>query len=137
MGDYMSDQYVDALKHFDKLFALWSPDQETEIKPGSCGYFDSEGEWNAIADLCNPADAEKFHYGPALPKPKEKPLGKWDPVCSKNMKWSRVVLDAPVKYASRPHVPGPKLLIIIIITSIELERLADLVIRFATPDYHS
>lgn len=93
-----SDKYVEALSHFHQLFALWSPEPSSRVKPGCCGYFDSQGDWNSIVDLNNKDKASKYDFDRSLPEPTPKGHGKWQPVCSKNIKWSRAALDAPIKY---------------------------------------
>lgn len=93
----LAEQYVDALKHIDGMYALWAPKLSNVLKPGCCGYFDEQGQWNPIVYLCNQEEAEKYNFTTALPEPEEDALGKWDPACSENVKWKRVALQAPVK----------------------------------------
>ncbi|KAK3984507.1 hypothetical protein QBC44DRAFT_336888 [Cladorrhinum sp. PSN332] len=93
----VAEQYVEALKHIDSMYALWGPKPNTALKPGCCGYFDAQGSWNPIVDLGKQDEASRFGFATVLPTLEEESLGKWEPACSENVAWKRVALAAPVK----------------------------------------
>jgi hypothetical protein len=92
------NQYVKAMKYFNNLFALWSPEQTTRIKPADCGYFDLQGDWHSIVDLSTIQQwDENLSVTPPIPELKKKSLGRWQPICSQGVKWARSALLVPIK----------------------------------------
>ncbi|OCL06467.1 hypothetical protein AOQ84DRAFT_355460 [Glonium stellatum] len=92
------NQYVKAMKHFNKLFALWSPEQTTQIKPADCGYFDPQGDWHSVVDLRAIQAWDESPTAPSpIPEAKRKSLGRWQPVCSEGVRWTRSALQVPIK----------------------------------------
>jgi hypothetical protein len=39
------------------MYALWNPKLSKVLKPGCCGYFDAQGNWNPIVNLCHEDEA--------------------------------------------------------------------------------
>ncbi|KAK3394999.1 hypothetical protein B0H63DRAFT_518065 [Podospora didyma] len=94
----LSEQYADALKHIDGMYALWSPKLSTCLKPGCCGYFDAQGHWNQIVDLGKQDEAcKRYHFTSVLPESEEDGLGKWDPACSENIKLPQLGVELKMK----------------------------------------
>jgi hypothetical protein len=92
-------QYVQAMKGIYNMFALWSPEQPLSFKPGVCGYFDAQGDWNSIVDLTQPDQVDRtLTKTPSLPHSKKKSLGRWSPICSDGVKWAQTELQDPIEY---------------------------------------
>ena len=43
-------------------YALYQRVPTTKLKPAMCGYFDSDGDWQTLADLTDPIQLEKLGY---------------------------------------------------------------------------
>lgn len=48
--------YAQLMSEHPYGWALYKQVTTRDIHPGSCGYFDSEGDWNTITDLSSPQD---------------------------------------------------------------------------------
>lgn len=48
--------YAQLMRHHPYGWALYKKITRRDMFPGSCGYFDSEGDWCGIADLNNRQD---------------------------------------------------------------------------------
>ncbi|OQU94989.1 hypothetical protein CLAIMM_01261 [Cladophialophora immunda] len=64
---------MDSKQRLDVLYAncfqdqaeghfLYRPPSSTWLRPGVCGFFDNQGDWQALADLTNPEDLAKKGY---------------------------------------------------------------------------
>lgn len=80
--------YADAMRLHPFGFALYHPCDNTILKPGSCGYFNSRGVWNPIAHVSVAA-------GPFVAVDKELDIGpletlEWGPKCSEHVNVKRI-----------------------------------------------
>lgn len=50
-GDEFLEIYPYLMKELSQGFALYKPWDSKWLKPGMCGYFDAEGDWNTIVDI--------------------------------------------------------------------------------------
>lgn len=106
-------QYVQAMKGFYNMCALWSPEQPSSFKPGACGYFDAQGDWNSIVDLTQPDQFDStLTRPPSLPHPKKKAIGRWGPICSDGVKWAQIELQTPIEYVEGSLIQQPSPLIL-------------------------
>lgn len=102
------NQYIRAMKEFYNLCALWSPDQPPSVKPGACGYFDAQGDWNTIVDPTQSDQVDSTLTRPlSLPNSKTKSLGRWGPTCSEGIKWAQTELDTPIEYVRPSLIQQP------------------------------
>lgn len=51
--------YQECFQNFAKGHALYKDVSATQLKPGMCGYFDHNGDWQTIIDLTRPDDELK------------------------------------------------------------------------------
>jgi len=80
--DKLRKQYYQDMLHHG-AHALYYPPLTSNFKPGSCGYFDANGEWNEIvADLSDSAALEALGLEPLSvglqPKPVDSDI-RWGP----------------------------------------------------------
>ena len=60
--------FAECFKNQPEGWAIYKKIAATELKPGMCGYFDPQGDWQPIADLTNKTELEKagFTYVPGI-----------------------------------------------------------------------
>ena len=46
--------YANSMRHHPFGYAIYHPVEKTDLKPGSCGYFDRDGVWNPICQIDRP-----------------------------------------------------------------------------------
>lgn len=78
--------YAKLLSNHPYGWALYKKVTTQDMQPGSCGYFDSDGDWHTIVDLLSPDDLTI--HGWALPDGKINELRtsgstRWGPKSSK------------------------------------------------------
>ncbi len=47
----LDELYAELLKDHPEGHALYKKCSGRDVKPGSCGYFDADGDWNSIVEL--------------------------------------------------------------------------------------
>ena len=57
--------YADCFKDQPEGHALYKDVSVEKLKPGTCGFFDEQGDWQIIADLIEPDDTQNEIYSSA------------------------------------------------------------------------
>lgn len=89
--------YAQQMTNHSQGHALYHPLLTSSIKPGACGYFNSLGNWNPIADLSDNKKLQAAGFRPVIEQLEEAqpgPTEEWGPRCSKTVKHSVIDLQA-------------------------------------------
>lgn len=82
-ADEFLDVYPSLMKDLSQGFALYKPWESKWLKPGMCGFFDAEGDWNTIVDITQ-ISGTGGEYSPLEGSLNSQAAGTedWAPVCS-------------------------------------------------------
>ena len=71
--------YAECFKNQPEGHAFYKKVSITELKPGQCGYFDEQGDWQCIVDLTNADELEKsgYSYIPGIKVTEDPPGEGW------------------------------------------------------------
>jgi hypothetical protein len=92
--------YAELLGNHPEGHAIYKLVTTAQIKPGACGYFDSEGDWNSIIQL---SDAEALNRGEWTQLKEELKIDTdpgadhWGPKCSQDVSGVQLGLKADAK----------------------------------------
>jgi hypothetical protein len=95
--------YAKNMQHHPYGYALYKPMSSTILKPGSCGYFDSLGAWNPIANLDDVQSLQKYGLQPPKERLEKAPPEEnitWGPKVSQNVTEQRMDLSGGARYAN-------------------------------------
>lgn len=85
--------YAQVMRHHPYGWALYKKVTRRDMFPGSCGYFDPEGDWRGIADLNDPPELAKQgwkmpHDDMRFPQPPDSVV--WGPKSSGSVNFNHV-----------------------------------------------
>jgi hypothetical protein len=87
--------------------ALYKPFSSTKLKPGACGYFDYDGDWQTITDLTDPAVLEAGGWTRAIVETEPTQMEEyWPAMVSKGVEAFSGSIDVNVAYVNlrdRPY----------------------------------
>ena len=87
----LQQTYADAMRLHPFGFALYQPCDKIVLKPRSCGYFDTHGDWNPITHISASQDPfvkieeEELQMG-------EPQILEWGPKCSSHVTEHRLAI---------------------------------------------
>ena len=90
----LQQTYADAMRHHPFGFALYHPCDKTVLKPGSCGYFNTRGDWNPIVAV-SISDGQFLKIDDDLQMSPPQTL-EWGPKCSEHVTEHRLETKASV-----------------------------------------
>jgi len=54
--------FADCFKYQPEGWAFWKKVANTKVRPGMCGYFDEQGDWQLVVDITDKDEVEKAGY---------------------------------------------------------------------------
>lgn len=89
----LAAHYVEQMQHHPHGYAIYEPVSSTDLRPGSCGFFDDSGGWTTIAQLDDVESLKRagFELPPPLEEAHDKITRSWHPKCSSDV--SAIDLD--------------------------------------------
>jgi hypothetical protein len=100
-GDDLAKVYAENMAHHPYGYALYKPVLSSTLKPGSCGYFDTQGNWQPLVDLTSPNSLQK--YGLSSPKEELESISpeeniSWGPKVSRRVTEVNLDISGGIRY---------------------------------------